>query len=48
MSRPRLNEQQIIGTLKLHQAGTSAADLCRKYGISELRFYNWCSKYSSS
>ena len=31
--------------LKEHQAGATAADLCRKHGISEATFYTWRSKY---
>jgi putative transposase len=45
MKRSRFTEEQIIGVLKEHQAGLSAAELCRKYGISDATFYNWRSKY---
>ena len=45
MKRSRFSEEQIIGILKEHQAGLSAAELCRKYGISDATFYNWRSKY---
>ena len=45
MKRSRFTEEQIIGILKEHQAGLSAADLCRKHGISDATFYNWRSKY---
>lgn len=45
MKRSRFNEEQIIGILKEHQAGMSAADLCRKHGISDATFYKWRSKY---
>lgn len=38
-------EEQIIGILKEHQAGLSAAELCRKYGISDATFYKWRSRY---
>jgi putative transposase len=31
--------------LKEHQAGLSALELCRKYGISDATFYNWRSRY---
>lgn len=41
----RFTEEQIIGVLKEHQAGLSAAELCRKHGISDATFYNWRSKY---
>ncbi len=45
MKRSRLSEEQFIGILKEHQAGVSAADLCRKHGISAATFYKWRSKY---
>jgi putative transposase len=45
MKRSRFSEEQIIGILKEHQAGLSAAELCRKYGISDATFYKWRSKY---
>ena len=45
MKRSRFNEEQIIGVLKELQAGLSAAELCRKHGISDATFYNWRSKY---
>ncbi len=31
--------------LKEHQAGVTAADLCRKHGISDGTFYTWRSKH---
>jgi len=45
MKRSRFSEEQIIGILKEHEAGATAADLSRKYGISDATFYNWRSKY---
>ena len=45
MKRTRFSEEQIIGILKEHQAGLSAAELCRKHGISDATFYKWRSKY---
>jgi putative transposase len=45
MKRSRFTEEQIIGILKEHQAGLSAAELCRKHGISDATFYTWRSKY---
>ena len=45
MKRSRFPEEQIIGILKEQQAGLSAAELCRKHGISDATFYKWCSKY---
>ncbi len=45
MKRSRFSEEQIIGILKEHQAGMTAADLCRRHGISDATFYKWRSKY---
>ncbi len=45
MRKKRFSEEQIIGILKEHQAGLSAAELCRKHGISDATFYKWRSKY---
>ena len=45
MKRSRYSEEQIIGILKEHQAGLSAAELCHKYGFSDATFYKWQSKH---
>ena len=45
MKRSRFSDEQIIGILKEHKAGLSAAELCRKYGISDATFYTWRKKY---
>jgi putative transposase len=45
MKRSRFSEEQIIGILKEHAAGLSAAELCRKHGISDATFYTWRKKY---
>jgi putative transposase len=45
MKRSRFTQEQIIGVLKEHQAGATAADLCRKHGISGATFYMWRAKY---
>jgi len=45
MKRSRFTEEQMIGILKEHQAGLSAAELCRKYGISDATFYKWRAKF---
>ena len=45
MKRSRFTQEQIISVLKEHQAGATAADLCRRHGISEATFYTWRSKY---
>ena len=43
--RKRYSEEQIIGILKEAETGVSAADLCRKYGMSQPSFYKWKSKF---
>jgi putative transposase len=45
MKRSRFTDDQIIGILKEHEAGLSAADLCRRHGISDATFYKWRAKY---
>lgn len=45
MRKSRFTDEQIIGLLKEHHAGVSAADLCRKHGISDATFYKWRSKF---
>ena len=45
MERSRITQEQIIGVLKEHRAGATAADLCRKHGISDAAFYKLPSKY---
>jgi putative transposase len=45
MRKSRFSEEQIIVILKEHQAGLSAADVCRKHGLSDATFYKWRSKY---
>lgn len=41
MKRSRFTDDQIIGILKEHEAGISAADLCRKHGIGGI-FAAYC------
>ena len=45
MKKARFTQDQIIGILKEHQAGATAADLCRRHGISDATFCTWRSKY---
>ena len=41
----RYSEEQIIRILKDVEVGTSVAEVCRKYGVSEQTVYRWRSKY---
>jgi len=45
MKRSRFTEEQIIGILKVHQAGLGAKELCRKHGVSNAAFYKWRAKF---
>jgi putative transposase len=45
MKKSRFSEEQIIAVLKVHRAGIAVADICRKHGISDATFYNWCNRY---
>lgn len=45
MKRSRFSEEQIIGILKEHEAGVSAANLCRKHGVSDASIYNWKARF---
>lgn len=45
MKRSRFSDEQIIAIVKEQAAGTKAADVCRKHGISDATFYKWKDKY---
>ena len=45
MKRKRYSEEQIIRVLKEGEAGMKAADLCRKYGMSQPTYYQWKAKF---
>lgn len=45
MKKSRFSESQIIAILKEFDSGISAADVCRKHGMSQGTLYNWKSKY---
>lgn len=45
MKKSRFSEHQIIKILKEVEAGRTAKDVCREYGISNGTFYAWKSKF---
>ena len=45
MRKSQFTEAQIIGILKLVDAGQKVADACRQHGISEATYYRWKAQY---
>jgi putative transposase len=45
MKKPRFTEQQIAQALRQAEQGTTAAEVCRKLGVSEATFYAWKKRY---
>lgn len=45
MRRTRFSESQIVKILKAVEAGRTAKEVCREYGISSATYYKWKSKY---
>ncbi len=45
MKKKRFAEEKIIGILKEHEAGASAAVLARRHGVSEQSIYRWKAKF---
>ncbi len=45
MKKTRHTDSQIISILKKNETGTSVAELCREYSMSQASFYKWRSKY---
>jgi putative transposase len=45
MKRSRFSDEQIIGILKEQEAGSAAADVWRRHGISGAAFYKWKAKF---
>jgi Transposase. len=43
--KTKFTEEQIAYALKQAEHGTSVADVIRKMGISEQKFYRWKKKY---
>ena len=45
MRKSRFTEAQIIRMIKEQEAGVPTAEVCRKHGLSQGRFYKYKSKY---
>ena len=45
MKKSRFSEHQITKILKEVEAGRTAKDVCREYGISNATYYTWKSKF---
>lgn len=45
MKRNRFTDEQIIGILKEHEAGTPVSELCRRHGVSDASIYKWKAKF---
>ena len=45
MKKSKFSEAQIAFILQQAEEGTAIAEVCRKAGVSEATFYNWCKKY---
>ncbi len=45
MKHKRFSDEQIIGVLKEHEAGSKVDELCRRHAISSATFYTWRKRY---
>jgi len=45
MRKSRFTEAQIVGMIKEQEAGMPTAEVCRKHGLSQGRFYKFKSRY---
>ncbi len=46
MKRKKFTPQQIARILKEFEAGKSAAEISREYGVSQAAFYKWRQRYN--
>jgi len=45
MKKSKFTEEQIAFALRMAEAGTRVAEVCRKFGITEQTYYRWKKKY---
>ena len=45
MRKSRFTEAQIIGMIKVQEAGMATAEVCRRHGLSPATFYKLKAKY---
>lgn len=45
MKKSRFSNEQIAGVMAEYRAGSSAAEVSRKHGISQKTFYTWKAKF---
>jgi len=45
MKKSKFTEVQIVKSVKEHEAGRKAEDICRELGITTATFYKWRQRY---
>lgn len=45
MKKSNFSETQIVKSIREHEGGRKAEDICRELGISSAAFYKWRQKY---